>query len=166
MGSDYQPEMESCSTNTGAVLFYDTVVLENLRVFSWRASAALQLQGAVLVRWEPLGRRQKSDEDSLNCNRGQTSIEGSNPSFSVASGFLSVGVQSHNSGSRDQVTGTIRFLAQASPYQKTAPIVVDSAHSKLPISYFSTPNGRQLLKTFVLRNSLRNLPCGSYFLLN
>jgi hypothetical protein len=27
MRPDYQPEMESCSTNVGAVLFYDTVVL-------------------------------------------------------------------------------------------------------------------------------------------
>ena len=27
MRPDYQPEMESCSTNVGVVLFYDTVVL-------------------------------------------------------------------------------------------------------------------------------------------
>ncbi len=28
MRPDYQPEMESCSTNVGVVLFYDTVVLD------------------------------------------------------------------------------------------------------------------------------------------
>lgn len=37
--------------------------LENLRVFSWSASDTLRLQGTVFLGWDPLGLRQKSDED-------------------------------------------------------------------------------------------------------
>ena len=49
----------------------DGLNLENLRVFSLRTSATLLLQGTILLGWVPLGLRQKSDEESVNCNRGQ-----------------------------------------------------------------------------------------------
>src|SRR5258708_9799908 len=50
--------------------------------------------------------------------------------------------------------------------QKTALTVLESACSNL-VSLLSQREARvNLLKMFVFRNSLRNLPCGSYFLLN
>ncbi len=53
--------------------------LENLWVFSWRASATLRLEGTVLLRWDPFGLRQECDEHSLNCNRGQNLNQGFEP---------------------------------------------------------------------------------------
>src|SRR5437879_13656394 len=63
-------------------------------------------------------------------------------------------------------SATIRFLALASPNPKNALIVAHSACSKLAVSCVSTQNEHQVPKMFVLRNSLRNLPCGSNFLSN